>query len=122
MNYGVVFGYPFFYKGFRNRTYCFRRHFSVCYLCSHRSNIFLWAILLIVLVTHFTAVLHAGSQVSCHNFRSLCLCFKRGPRSGRSHFRSESMIFLVESQHTEAIGTIKPPASVSAHSGCKITV
>jgi hypothetical protein len=43
-------------------------------LVSHRSSVFLRVILLMVFVTQLTADLQARSQVSCHNFFSLCLC------------------------------------------------
>jgi hypothetical protein len=43
---------------------------------SRRSSAFLPAIHLIDFVTQLTAVLHAGSLVSCHNFLSLRLYFR----------------------------------------------
>jgi hypothetical protein len=44
---------------------------------SHLSSAPFRTILLIFQVTQFTAVLHAGSLVSCHNFPSFLLCFNK---------------------------------------------
>jgi hypothetical protein len=44
---------------------------------SHRLSVFLRVIHLVDFVTQLTAVLHAGSLVSCHNFLSLRLCLTR---------------------------------------------
>jgi hypothetical protein len=63
-----------------------RRHFAMSHIVwsvasalpifvSHRSSVSLRVIRLIAFETQWTAVLHAGSRVSCHNFLSLCLCF-----------------------------------------------
>jgi hypothetical protein len=68
-----------------------------------RSSALFRAILLIVLVTQFTAVLHAGSRVSCHNFLSLCLCFISQPRPDGPQLRSEIVVVLVDSLY--AVGT-----------------
>jgi hypothetical protein len=42
-----------------------------------RSSAFLQVIHLKVLATHLTALLHAGSQVTCHSFLNLLSCFSR---------------------------------------------
>jgi hypothetical protein len=42
---------------------------------SHRSSAFLRVIRLMVSATQLTAVLHAGSPVTCHNFLNIRLCF-----------------------------------------------
>jgi hypothetical protein len=44
---------------------------------SHQWSDFLRVLRLMVLVTHSTTVLHAGSQVTCHSFLNLRLCFSR---------------------------------------------
>jgi hypothetical protein len=62
---------------------------------SHCLSAFLWVIRVIDFVTQLTAVLPAGSLISCHNFLSLRLCFNSRSRAGRSLFMSESVILLV---------------------------
>jgi hypothetical protein len=49
---------------------------------THRSSASLQVIRLIDFVTQLTADLHGGSLVSCHNFRSLRLCFNSRSRLG----------------------------------------
>jgi hypothetical protein len=71
-------------------------------------------ILLIVLVIQFNAVLHAGSRVSCHNFLSLFLCSSSRSMPGISQFRSEIVIFLVDSIYAEALEAAKSRAALSA--------
>jgi hypothetical protein len=67
-----------------------------------------------VLVTHFTAVLHAGSLVSCHNFLSLCLCLSSLSRLDEPRLRSEILVVLVDSLYAEAIEGAKSRAALSA--------
>jgi hypothetical protein len=85
----------------------FRRDFAMCHidwgvtselpiLISPRSSAFLKVNHLTDFVTQLTAVLHAGSLVSCHNFLSLCLCFINRSKSGSSLFMSESVTLLVD--------------------------
>jgi hypothetical protein len=81
---------------------------------SRRSSAFLRVIHLIDFVTQLTAVLHAGSLVSCHNFLSLRLCFKSRSRPGVSLFMSESVILLVARQYAEAIEAVKSRSGLSA--------
>jgi hypothetical protein len=50
----------------------------------HLSSAFLRLIRLMVLVTQCTAILHAGSQVTCHRFLNLRLRFSRLSTPGRS--------------------------------------
>jgi hypothetical protein len=64
---------------------------------SHRSSAFLEVIRLIVFVTQLTAVLHAGALVSCHSFLSLCLCFNKWSKPGRSLLMSRRVTLLVDS-------------------------
>jgi hypothetical protein len=81
---------------------------------SHRSSALLWAIRLIAFETHLTAFLHAGSLVSCHNFRSLYLCFNNRSKPGRSLLGPKSVILLIDSLYAEAIEAEKPRATLSA--------
>jgi hypothetical protein len=74
---------------------------------SHRSSVFLRVIHLIDFVTQLTAVLHAGSLVSCHNFLSLRLCFNSRSRSEISLFMSEIVTLLVANLYAEAIEVVK---------------
>jgi hypothetical protein len=64
-------------------------------------------------VTQLTAVLHAGSRVSCHNFLSLCLCLNSLPGLDGPRLRSE-IVDLVDSLYAEAIETAKSRAALSA--------
>jgi hypothetical protein len=79
-------------------------------LVFHRSSAFLRVIRLMVFVTWFTAVLH----FSCHKFISLCFCFNRRSNPGRSLFKSETVILLVESLYAEAIEAANSRAGLSA--------
>jgi hypothetical protein len=45
-------------------------------------------------VTKFTAILHAGSLVSCHDLLSLLLCFNKWSRTGTSYFKSKIVVLL----------------------------
>jgi hypothetical protein len=81
---------------------------------SHRSSAFLRVIRLIAFETQLTAVLHAGSLVCCHNFRSLCLCFNNRSKPGRSLLRSKSVILLVDSLYDEEKEAVKSRAALSA--------
>jgi hypothetical protein len=75
-------------------------------LVSHCSSAFLRGIHLMVLATQLTAVLHAGSRVSCHSFLNVRLRSSRLSRSGRLLFRTESIILLVESLYAEAVDAL----------------
>jgi hypothetical protein len=44
---------------------------------SHRSSAFIWVIPLMAFTTQLTAILHAGSRVTCHSFLSHLSCFNR---------------------------------------------
>jgi hypothetical protein len=72
---------------------------------SHRSSAFLRVIRLMVLATQLTAVLHAGSRVTCHSFLNF-LCFSRRSIPGRSLFRFESIILLVPILYPDAIEVV----------------
>jgi hypothetical protein len=80
----------------------------------HHLSAFLQVIRLMVLATHLTAVLHAGSQVTCHSFLNLHLCFSRLSRAVRSLLRSESVKFLVDSLYAKATDAVKSWATLSA--------
>jgi hypothetical protein len=81
---------------------------------SHRSSAFLRVSRLIGFTIRLTAALHAGSQVSCHNFLSLCFCFNRQTNLGMSLFISESVILLVDSLYAVATEAVKSRAALSA--------
>jgi hypothetical protein len=81
---------------------------------SHRSSAILLVIHLIDFVTHLSAVLYAGSLVSCHSFLSLHLCFNSRSRPGSSLFMSESVTLLVAGLYTEATEDVKSRATLSA--------
>jgi hypothetical protein len=83
---------------------------------SHRPSAFLWVICLIVLATQLTAVLYAGSQVTCYSFLNFRLCYSKISRQGRSLLRSEDEIILVDSLYAEAIEAVKSRAAISASS------
>jgi hypothetical protein len=83
---------------------------------SHHLNAFLRVIHLIVLVTQLTAVLHAGSWVTCCSFLNLHLCFSRLTRPGRYLLRSESVILHLDSLYAEAIEAVKSLTTLSASS------
>jgi hypothetical protein len=85
-------------------------------LFPRRSSTLLRVILLMVLATLLTSVLHAGSRVSCHSFLNLRLCLSKLSRPGTSLLRSESVIFLVDSLYGEAIEAVKSRAALSASS------
>jgi hypothetical protein len=105
--------------------YVFRRNFAMGHILwgvtwqlhifiSNRSSAFFRVIRLICFVTQLTAVLHAGSLVSCHIFRSPCLYFNNRSRPGRSLFISKSVILLVDNLYAEAIEAVKSHAALSA--------
>jgi hypothetical protein len=65
------------------------------------------------LMVQLTAVLHAGSLVSCHIFFSLCFCFNNRSKPGRSLFISENVTLLVDNLYAEATEAVKSRASLS---------
>jgi hypothetical protein len=75
---------------------------------------FFRVIRLIDFVTQLTTVLQAASPVSCHNFRSLCLCFNKWSRPGRLLCMSESVTLLVDSLYAKATEVLKSRAALSA--------
>jgi hypothetical protein len=81
---------------------------------SHLTSACLRVILLIDLLTQLTAVLQAGSLVSCHNFLSLRLGFNSRSRPRISLFLSESVTLLVASLYAEAIEAVKSRTVLSA--------
>jgi hypothetical protein len=88
---------------------------------SHRSSAFFRVIRLIAFEIQFTAALHAGSLVSCHNFLSLFLCLSKRSKPGRS-FRSRSVILLVDSLYAEAIEAENSRAALSASTPVLISI
>jgi hypothetical protein len=85
--------------------------FSV--LITHRSSTLFRAILLVALVTQFTAVSHAGTRVSCHNFLSLCLVSSSLSRLDGPRLRSEIVVVLVDSLYAEVIEAAKSRTALS---------
>jgi hypothetical protein len=79
-------------KWIGHRAWGVTSQFSI--FVSRRSNAFLRIIRLTILATELTAVLRAGSRVTCHRFLNLRLCFSRLSSSGGSLFMSESIIFI----------------------------
>jgi hypothetical protein len=71
-------------------------------------------ILLTFRVTQVTALLHAGSLVSCHNFLIFLLCFNRRSRPAILYFRSKIVVLLVDILYAEVIRTAKSRATLSA--------
>jgi hypothetical protein len=65
-------------------------------------------------VTQFTAVLHAGSRVSCHNFLILCLYSSSLSRLDGLRLRSVIVVVLVDSLYAEAIEAAKSRAALPA--------
>jgi hypothetical protein len=80
----------------------------------NRTSAFLRVIHLIDFLTQLTAVLHAGSLVSCHNFLSFRLCLSSRSRPGISLFMSESVTLVLASLYAEAIYAVKSRAALSA--------
>jgi hypothetical protein len=90
-------------------------HFPV-FIYQH-SDAFQSIIFLMGFLTLLTAVLHAGSRVSCYSFRSLCLCFNQRFNSGISWlFMSKSETLFVDSLYAKAVQTVKSAAALSASS------
>jgi hypothetical protein len=102
------------YEGFRNGPYTLRSDLTVAYFCFPPFKCLFRAIRLICFVTQLTAVLHAGSLVSCHIFRSLCLYFNNRSRPGRSLFICKSVILLVDNLYAETIEAVKSRVILSA--------
>jgi hypothetical protein len=73
--------------------HCLRRDYAVYILVSSLSGALFRIILLTFRVTEFTAVLHAGSLVSCYNFLNCLLCFINRSRPGIGYFRSKLQLF-----------------------------
>jgi hypothetical protein len=75
----------------------------------------------IVLVTKLSAVLHAGSLVSCHNFLSLFSC-RKWPKTESALFGSESVSLHVGSLYVEAVEALKAVAAFSASSAVSVWI
>jgi hypothetical protein len=81
---------------------------------SHRSSVFFGVTRLIEFVTQLTAVLHAGSLVSCRNCFSVRLCFNSQSRQGVSLFMSDSVTLLIASLCAKVTEAVKSRATLSA--------
>jgi hypothetical protein len=81
---------------------------------SHRSSAFFRIMRLIVFETQFTAVLHAGSLVSCHNFLIFLLYLNRRSRPGGSLFNYDKVILLIDSLNSDVIDAVKRRSALSA--------
>jgi hypothetical protein len=114
MNCGWYLWFNHLCKGFRNRPFCLKCDLSFLYLGFPLLSALFRVILLIVLVTQFTASLHAGSWVSCHNFLSHCLCFSRWSRADGPQFQSETVVGLDNCLHAVSIEAAKLCAALSA--------
>jgi hypothetical protein len=102
-------------EGLHSGQYSLRSDFRSTYFCLPLfKSFFFQVVFLIAFETQLTAALHAGSLVSCHNFRSLCLCLNNRSKPGRSCLRSRSVILLVDSLYAEAIEAEKLRAALSA--------
>jgi hypothetical protein len=66
-----------------------------------RSSVFLRVISLINFVAQLTAILQAGSHVSCQHFLSLRLCVNIRFRPEFSLFMFQSVTFLIASLYAE---------------------
>jgi hypothetical protein len=62
---------------------------------------------LIAFENQFTAVLHPGALVSCHNFLILFLYLNSRSRPGRSLFNFDKVIILVDSLYEDAVEAVK---------------
>jgi hypothetical protein len=81
---------------------------------SHRSSALIRVIHLMAFVTQLTAVLQAGSLVSCYNFLSLCFCFNTRSKPGRSVFTSKILTLLVDTLYADVIEAVNSRAAISA--------
>jgi hypothetical protein len=63
-----------------------------------------------------TAVLHAGSWITCQSFLNPRLCFSRLSRPGRQLLRPESVILPVDNLYAEAIEAVKSWVALSVSS------
>jgi hypothetical protein len=83
-------------------------------IVSHHSSVLSRTILLIFWKTRHTAVLHAESLVSSHNFLSFLLFFNNCFRPCISYFRCIIVAFMVDSLYAEAIEPAKSGVALSA--------
>jgi hypothetical protein len=81
---------------------------------SRLSSTLFQTILLTFQATHFTAVPHAGSLVSCHNFRRFCSGFNKWSRPGILYFQCKIVVFLVNILYAEAKEAANSCAALSA--------
>jgi hypothetical protein len=87
-----------FHGRFRNRPQRLRCDFTVPYFCFPPFECLSTGHWSMVLATQLlgTAVLYAGTRVTCHSCLNLFLCFSRLSRPGISLLRSESVSSLVD--------------------------
>jgi hypothetical protein len=110
------------HKRFRNRPRAWGVTSQFPTFVSHRSSACRQTSRLMVLATPLTAVLLAGSRVTCHSFLNDRLCFSRLSRPGRSLLRSESVILLLDRLYAEAIEAVNSRAALSASSPESVSI
>jgi hypothetical protein len=81
---------------------------------SHRTSASFRGMRLIAFETQFTAVLHVGSLVSCHNFLIIFIYFNNRSRPGRSLFNSDKVIIPFDSRYAEVTEAVKARPNLSA--------
>jgi hypothetical protein len=87
---------------------------AVCQLRFASASALFRIVFLIFCMVYFTAPLHAGSMVSCHNFLSCVFCLNKWLRSDVSYFCCKSLTFLVDSLFTDATEAEKSRAALLA--------
>jgi hypothetical protein len=65
-------------------------------------------------MNQFTAVLHAGSPVSCHNILNFLLCFNESSTPGVSYFPPKIVVFLAHNLYSVAREAAKSLAASQA--------
>jgi hypothetical protein len=92
-------------------SYCLRCDFVDCQHCYPFTKALFRTIPLISRVTQFSAALHAGSLVSCHNFLSFLLCFNKRSEPGISYFRSKIVVVVIDVVYVEVVEAAKAALS-----------
>jgi hypothetical protein len=111
-----AFGPPLFVRDFATCHIDWDVILQFAIFVSHRSSALFRVIFLIDLVTQFTAVLHVGSLISCHNFVSFFLRFTRRSRPGSSYIWSKIVVSLVGSTYDKVIEASTSRAALSGSS------
>jgi hypothetical protein len=107
-------GPTLFVRDFAEGPYSPKYDLGASYFSPHRSSALLGVIRLIDFATQLTAVLHAGSLISCHNFLSLHFSLRSRSKPGRFLFIFASVTLLVDSLYAEARETVNSQAALSA--------